>query len=180
VTARIVGATLRDLSYIAANLRPDDHAEIDCQFTEWSPAMIAAVSMQGMAYVVEIDGNPEAAFGAHEDRQGLWTAWSWGTRRMWRCVPRITRFFFTVLGPDVAAQGAWRVEARSLAGNALAERWLTRLGATRRCDLPRYGKDGQGFVLWDWTRDSWANVHRKPVLKAENPQAQAPAHAAAS
>lgn len=156
--SRVIGGTLRDLTYILANLRQQDRIELDCQFNTWTPAEVALISMQGFAYVVELDGNPEAAFGACEVRSGLWTAWSWGSKRMHRCVPRMTRFFYDVLGPDVAAQGAWRVEARPLAGNHLAERWLQRLGANRRCDLPGYGKNGEDFALWDWTRESWNDV----------------------
>ncbi|TIL79475.1 MAG: hypothetical protein E5Y81_09265, partial [Mesorhizobium sp.] len=98
--------------------------EIDCQFDEWSPALLALTALQGFAYVAELNGNPEAGFGAAEQRGGLWIAWSWGTRRMKRCMPGITEFFHAVLGPQVAAHGAWRVEARALASNELALRWL--------------------------------------------------------
>jgi hypothetical protein len=158
VKARIVGANLRDLTYIAANMRPEDRREVECQLAQWDASLIALTAMQGPAYIVELDGNPEAAFGAAEQRVGLWQAWSWGTKRMNRCVPAITRFFYAVLGPHVSEQGAWRVEARPIAGNELACRWLARLGATRRCELPGYGKNGEDFELWDWTRESWANV----------------------
>ena len=34
MTLRIIPATLRDLSYIAANLRAEDRAEIDCQIDQ--------------------------------------------------------------------------------------------------------------------------------------------------
>lgn len=158
MTVRVKGGSLRDLSYIASNLRPEDKAEIDCQIPGWSPASLALGAMQGFAYVVELDGNPEAAFGAIEERQGLWHVWSWGTRRMRRCVPLITRFIFDSIGPDVRAAGAWRVEARPLASNELAVRWLKRIGATQRCILPRYGTSGEDFLLFDWTRESWDNV----------------------
>lgn len=156
--AYVVGATLRDLSYIAANLRQEDRHEIECQMDGWNAAALALSAMQGPAYIVELDGNPEAAFGACEQRQGLWIAWSWGTVRMARCVPSITRFFYQVLGPHVSKAGAWRVEARPLAGNELAVRWLKRLGATERCVLPSYGKNGEDFLLFDWTRESWNDV----------------------
>ncbi|MER8852208.1 hypothetical protein NKH94_11485 [Mesorhizobium australicum] len=154
MTVRIIGATLRDLSYIAANLRPADRDEIDCQLDQWSPALLALTALQGFAYVAELDGNPEAGFGAAEQRGGLWVAWSWGTRRMERCVPGITAHFHAVLGPQVAARGAWRVEA----ANQLALRWLGRLGAEQRCLLPGYGKNGEDFFLYDWTREGWNHV----------------------
>jgi hypothetical protein len=170
VTVRIIGGNIRDLSYIAVNLRPEDRAEIDCQLDDWTPTMLALHAMQGPAYVVELDGNPEAAFGAAELRSGLWIAWSWGTRRMKRCVPRITTFFWEVLGPDVAATGAWRVEARALASNDLALRWLRRLGATERCRLPAYGRSGEDFILFDWTRETWNHV---PISEAPGTEAAA-------
>lgn len=164
--ARIVGATLRDLSYIAANMRPEDRAEVECQIDHWDVGAIALGAMQGLAYVVELDGNPEAAFGACEQRSGLWIAWSLGTRRMPRCVPAITRFFHAVLGDQVSREGAWRVEARPIAGNELAVRWLKRLGATERCTLPSYGKNGEDFLLFDWTRESWNDVLLAKTAKA--------------
>ena len=154
--ARIVPANLRDLSYVAANLRAEDRAEIDCQHPGWTPVGLAGAHLQGFAWCVEWNGNPEAAFGAAEQRQGLWIAWSWGTRRMWRCVPAILDHHREVTGPLVLGAGAHRVEARMLAGNVLAERFLERLGAVRRCELPGWGVNGEPFVLWDWTRESWA------------------------
>jgi len=159
MTVRIAGGSLRDLTYILGNLRPADRNEIECQMAEWDAPLIALRCMQGFAYVAELNGNPEAAFGAIEQRPGLWEAWSWGTRKMPRCIPEITRFFFAVLGPDVASREAWRVEARPSADNDLASRWLRKLGATERCRLPRFGKNGEDFKLFDWTRESW-NVFR--------------------
>lgn len=165
--ARIIGATLRDLTYIASNMRPDDRREVECQLERWDVDMIALSALQGPAYVVELDGNPEAAFGAAQQRAGLWQAWSWGSRRMHRCVPAITKFFYAVLGPHVAAQGAWRVEARPIADNELACRWLARMGAQERCLLPGYGKNGEDFKLFDWTRETWANVHLRQTSRTE-------------
>ncbi|MBL8578094.1 MAG: hypothetical protein JNK47_12775 [Mesorhizobium sp.] len=155
---RIRGGNFRDLSYIAANLRKEDFAEIDCQVDGWTPEALALSAMQGFSYVAELDGNPEVAFGACEQRRGLWTAWSWGTPRLKRCIPRVTQFFFAVLGPAVAERGAWRVEARPIADNPVALAWLRKLGATERCLLPGYGKNGEDFILFDWTRESWGNV----------------------
>lgn len=158
MTCRIIGGNLRDLSYVASNLRPEDHAEIDCQLDEWSPAMLALSAMQGMAYIAELDGNPEAAFGAAENRSGLWTIWCWGSKRVHRCVPRITKFCWQVLMPDVMSAGALRGEARPLASNDMACRWLDRLGATRQCLLKSYGKNGEDFVLYSWVRSDFEPI----------------------
>jgi hypothetical protein len=95
----VVPATLRDLSYIAAHMRPADRAEIECQLDEWSAVNIAAMSLRDFAYVVELDGNPEAAFGAGQVRKGYWIAWSWGTARIIRCLPTMIRFITEQLQP---------------------------------------------------------------------------------
>jgi len=164
--ARILAANLRDLSYIAANLRPDDKREVDCQFDRWSPAMLAALTLRDHAYVVDIDGNPEAAFGAQRiGRDSLWQAWSWGTRRMWRCVPAITDFVREIMLPDIVEQGAWRCEARAMAANTGAHRWLKRMGAVERCALPRWGRGGEDFLLFDWIRDEVGDVLHKPIRR---------------
>lgn len=154
MTARIIGGNLRDLSYIASNLRPEDLEEIDCQLDSWNPESIALGALQGPAYVVLLDGNPEAAFGATQVRTGLWLAWSWGTRRIKRCVPRMTVFVRDHLIPDAVDQGCIRCEARALASNEVAIRWLKTLGATERCLLPAYGKNGEDFILFDWLKST--------------------------
>jgi len=158
VRATIVPANLRDLSYIASHLRADDRREIDCQHPGWTPLHLAAAHLEGFAWVAEWRCNPEAAFGCTEQRQGLWIAWSWGTRHLRRCVPALLDHCRMVAGPLVLEAGAHRVEARMLAGNVLAEHFLHRLGAVRRSTLPGYGVNGETFVLWDWTRKSWADV----------------------
>ncbi len=182
MSVRIRGGNLRDLSYIAANLRPEDLAEIDCHAGAWSPELLALSTLKGLSYVAELNGNPEVAFGAHEQRRGLWIAWSWGTPRLKRCIPRVTQFFFAVLGPAVAERGAWRVEARPIADNPVAVAWLRKLGATERCRLPSYGKNGEDFLLFDWTRESWSrligenrNVPIQPFPEAARTEAAAAA-----
>lgn len=160
MSVQIVAATLRDLSYVASNMRPEDRAECDAQFDEWIPEGLASVSLRDHAYIAEVNGNPEAAFGAGVfGHRGQWVAWSWMTPRGWRAVPQITEFVRSVMVPAVYAAGGQRVEARALEANASARRWLKRMGATERCSLPCYGKNGETFILYDWIRTDW-NVLR--------------------
>jgi hypothetical protein len=149
---RIVGGNLRDLSYLASRLRPDDHAEVSCQIPGWTPAGLAYSALQGLAWCVLLDGNPEAAFGAREQRTGLWIIWAWGSRRMWRCVPAIKRFCLEVLMPDVLNAGALRGEARALASHKSAHTLLSHLGAQPAGLLRNYGMNGENFILFEWVR----------------------------
>jgi len=149
---RIVPGTIRDLSYVAARLRPDDRSEVDCLIPGWTPAGLALAALHGSAYIVELDRNPEAAFGACEHRHGLWNIWAWGSRRMGRCVPAIRNFCLNVLMPDLLNAGALRGEARAMHSHASAHLLLKRLGATPVCLLRNYGMNGEDFVLFEWVR----------------------------
>lgn len=151
----IVPATLRDLSYVAAHMRASDRAEVEAQIDEWNATLIAALSLRDFAYVVELDRNPEAAFGCGQVRRGYWLAWSWGTAKITKCLPAMVAFITQQLQPAVYDAGARRVEARALASHKQARRFLERIGGTYRCDLPAYGKNGEDFCLYDWTRKTW-------------------------
>ena len=150
----IRGANLRDLSYVAGRLRAADREELDAQHPGWTPAAVAAAHLAGYGYVVCVDGNPEAAFGAIEQRAALWIIWAFGTEHMWRCAPLMRDFGVTELLPQLLDDGAQRAEARALPRNSGGNRLLEALGATRRCELPGYGVNGETFILWDWTRDT--------------------------
>lgn len=150
--ARVVDATVRDLTYVASRMRPEDREEIDCQHPGWAPAELAYGCLPGWAYVVELDGNPEMAFGVVPRRQGLWEAWSWGTGKSWRAAPAAARFVRDRLVPAMLSTTATRIEARSLATHGQAARFLRQLGARERCRLPGFGVHGEEFILWDWTR----------------------------
>jgi RimJ/RimL family protein N-acetyltransferase len=157
----VVDATLRDLSYIAAHMRASDRAEVEAQIDEWSAVTVAALSLRDFAYVVELNGNPEAAFGCGQVRKGYWIAWSWGTDRLTKCLPVMIPFIKEQLQPAVYEAGALRVEARALASHQQARRFLERIGGSFRCVLPAYGKNGEAFVLYDWTRETYVPDGRK-------------------
>ena len=154
-------ANLRDLSYVASHMRASDRGEVECQIDEWSAVNVAALSLRDYAYVVELDGNPEAAFGCGQVRRGYWIAWSWGTDKLLRCIPAMVEFITNELQPAVYAAGALRVEARALASHRQAQRFLDRIGGSFCCNLPAYGKNGEDFVLYQWTRKTYV-----PVLDA--------------
>lgn len=173
----VVDATLRDLSYVAAHMNERDRAEVECQIDEWSAAHVAAMCLRDFAYVVELNGNPEAAFGCGQVRRGYWIAWSWGTDRLAKCLPTMIPFITEQLQPAVYEAGALRVEARALASHRQARRFLERIGGTLRCELPAYGKNGEPFVLYDWTRETY--VPSLDVVSIDACTGASAAHAAA-
>lgn len=148
----IVLANARDLTYIAANLRPEDREEIFCQLPEGTLALeVAAYALQANGYVALLDGQPIAAFGFVHKSVCVIEAWAWGTERMWRCIPAITRFVARVLMPGWIEAGIRRMEARSISTHTSAHRWMEATGAVLECVMPDYGKAGEGFYLFAWT-----------------------------
>jgi RimJ/RimL family protein N-acetyltransferase len=159
----IVPANIRDLSYVASNMRASDREEVEAQLDRWNAAEIAAMSCRDYAFCALLDGNPESGFGAGRVREGYWIAWSWSTRRGWKCLPAVIPFIKNHLQPAVYAAGARRVEARALGSHKQAVRFLERIGGTFRCELPGYGKNGETFLLFDWVRETYVPVSKRTI-----------------
>lgn len=155
----IAPATLRDVTYIAANMRDEDRRELLCQMPDGTTLTEAAVAMHaammpGFAWTAALDGVPACAFGYQAFSTPVWVAWAWGTKRMVRTIPAVTPFMLAQ-GERLIGLGCRRVEARTLKGHGTAQRWLARLGCTWRCDLEDFGRGGETFELWAWTLSNW-------------------------
>jgi hypothetical protein len=152
-------------------MRSVDRAEVEAQIDEWDAAHVAAMSLRDYAYICELDGNPEAAFGCGQVRRGYWIAWSWGTDRLAKCVPAMVRFITGHLQPAVYEAGALRVEARALKSHSQAIRFLERIGGQFCCDLPEYGKNGETFALYHWTKSTYVPVQYSADARASRGRA---------
>ncbi|MEX3008350.1 hypothetical protein [Hoeflea sp. TYP-13] len=161
-------ANLRDVSYVAANLRAWDREEIYCQLPLGTkPEAIAAHSLAvGEAWTAFYKGLPMAAFGFQTISAGVLTGWAYGRDGMERCIPAITRFVFTYKVPEWLEAGITRIEVRTIETHVSAHRWLEAAGAERICALDQWGRDGERFHLYAWVCDRvpdkiirrWKNV----------------------
>ena len=149
-------ANLRDVSFIAAQLRACDREEIACQVAPGTrPAQLAAFCLAGsQGYTVFRDGLPSGAFGFAPISDGVLNGWAFGRPGFGRCVPAITRFVFRELVPTWLRDGIRRVEVRSIESHHRAHRWLEAAGAARCCALDEWGRGGERFYLYAWTARS--------------------------
>lgn len=151
--------TLRDISFVAANLREQDRKEIFATARLESTVQVAALSYYGShCWTAWIDDQPHAAFGVSDTSPltpHLRSAWAWGTKRFKRCVPAITRFVLKEWPPLLFDDGAVRMEVRSLQGHDLAHKWLKALGARHEATMPGYGVNGETFELWAFLREDF-------------------------
>lgn len=160
MSVEIFPATLRDICFVAGNLRPADRREItamlpaDTHLTAFAAHLFSISAPH--AYIADVAGTPAGAFGATTvPGYNVGQAWAFGTNRFKRAVPAITRYMMNTLGPQLVEQGVTRVEVRSIEGHDLAHRWLTSLGARAECAMDSYGMSGETFLLYAWTADKF-------------------------
>lgn len=149
-------ATLRDLSYIAANMCQEDKDEIYSQLADESPEYVALVADQTSPewkYCAWLDGNPVLAFGLAPVHPTMCIAWAWGTKRKVRAFPEATRFMLETVKKQAIAGGIKRIQADSAEAHTNAHRWLKRLGAKVESEMPFFGKNGETFLKFVWIKE---------------------------
>lgn len=169
---RIVPATLRDVTFIGANLRPADAREILCQVPEGTRGSEFAASAfqtlaEGWSWIAELDGQPVCAFGFQPFTVPVWIGWAFGTRRMIRAVPAMTAHCLAQEARMIEA-GVRRVEVRTITDHDLSKRWLAHLGCRKCCDLPDHGRKGEAFELWAWQLTDGRPSQRKDYRGREH------------
>jgi hypothetical protein len=152
----IIPSNPRDVSWLGANMRDEDRAEIMCQMPPEAMGSDAAlachiVSPEDLRFIALDKGEPVAAWGAVPMTHCVWQGWGFGTKRVWRAVPAMRRHIVNVMTPALIARGCRRFEIRVLKGHGLAHLLTKSLGGKYRCDLPDSGHSGEVLELWEWT-----------------------------
>ncbi len=157
MSVTIQPATLRDTSYVMANLRPMDDLEVRCQLPDGTKMHEAAYGllMAGDAFVALVGEQPAVVFGTNQMTPGCHGVWALGTRHAWRAIPKVTQFMTGPYADELLDRGVWSLEARSHADHVEAHRWLHSTGAVRVDPCFPYGKNGELFYVFRWTRDSF-------------------------
>lgn len=146
-------ATLRDMTYIAGNMRAADRREIHAVIQE-SDTVIGAMLFAGspdLAWTAWDNDGPVCAFGIAAMFKGTGSGWAYGTRRMRTAMPTITKFLRRVVKPLLIEQGFRRVEVRTAIDHDLSHAWLSMLGFRLEGIARDYG-DGLDFCTYAATR----------------------------
>ncbi len=157
--------TLRDLCFIAANIRDQDRREIEATALVSSMTEAAFLSWHTSgpewSWTVWLGDQPHGAFGVSyisPMQPHLRSAWAWGTNRFKRCVPAITRFCLAEWPARLIGEGVTRVEIRSLKDHDIAHRWLKGMGARHEGLMTGYGTQGEDFELWALLKEDFSDV----------------------
>lgn len=147
-------ATVRDVSFILANLRSGDHDEIVCQLPEGAKPVdfTAQCVCFGQSWVAKWGGVPAMTFGVSSMTAAgnVLSGWAFGTRRAPGCIREVVRFCRDVLMPMWISDGVTRIEARSLGAHSVAHRWMQAIGAVHEGSVPDWGRSGETFELYVW------------------------------
>lgn len=154
---RLAKVNRTDLEFIAVNMRQRDKDEIYA--TRWSdnPIDLTEAIMLGgeFGWVSGTDdGTPVAAFGAVPAWEGVWEVWMMATDRWPEVALSTTKFIKRVVIPALEKSGYHRLQCRSLSTHHVAHKWLETLGAYKESDIYNYGRRGEAFVMYCWTRQS--------------------------
>lgn len=134
-------------------MREADRSELVALLGPFESAPLATTILAASgdeAFVAYLDDQPTVLMGLTPVFPGVMSGWAWGTRRMWRCVPEMTRFCCARWRDHMAA-GVRRIEVRTAIDHDLSHRWLRKLGAKPEGILTDYG-DGLDFVIYALTR----------------------------
>lgn len=168
---RIERAVLRDASFVTANLRHSDRAEVFCQVPDGTTtAVLAQALISGESFVAYRGDQPIALFGTSLINVCTASVWALGTDDMHRAVPAISRFLFDEHVPRLIDNGVTSLEARCMVGHAAAERWIKGLGGTPLGEPFVYGKGGELFTLFRWTVAAYRIIREGRWSKRHVPQ----------
>lgn len=157
MTISIIPACVRDVTWIAANMREQDRREIRALIgDEASLSQAAGAMLQGSpdhAFVATLRGEPVAAVGVMRHAAHLGSAWAFGTDKTKRVIPALTRWGVEHWKPRMLDEGFSRVEVRTIIDHDLSHQWLERLGFKRECIVRGYGLRGEAFVQFSFVRE---------------------------
>lgn len=141
--------------HVVERMRAKDKTEIYAtQWTEDPWALTNGILRMGdFGFVLHADdGEPVVCCGAVAMWPGVWSVWMFATDRFDEISREFHKWTRRVYFPSLDIAGWHRLECRSLATHEVAHRWLEVLGAYKESEVANYGKHGEPFLLYCWTK----------------------------
>lgn len=158
-------SNVRDVSYIAGNLRDTDKIEVLCQLPEnITQQQIGYICTRpGSSFIAYLDGKPVMVFGFDPMTLAgnVLNAWAFGTAHSNKVIHQLTIWIKDNLLRDWIEQGVTRIEARSFIDHVDAHRWLKSTGAIEEGHLRDLGRNGEKFIQFAWHRSRLREILHK-------------------
>lgn len=155
----ILPLSVESVRHVARNMRESDRREIFA--TRWNEDPdelargVAAAPIGAVFATLRRPVEAVAVVVAFEAWPHVHTAGLFATRRWHEVALQTLRWIKLEMMPLMWAQGAIRVECHSIADHHQAHRLLRHLGRTREDPVPCFGKNGENFIRFAWTRDAF-------------------------
>jgi len=146
--------TEAEIMYVLENLREkskedifgatDDDAYGIANYLVWA---------DGFKWVFYHDAYPAALLGATKMHDGVWNLFGMGTddwQKVWRLVTLVAK---RDMMQAVLDAGAHRAQCMSPASHEDTHKWLRFLGATHEAEMPKWGKNGEDYIMFSWLKE---------------------------
>lgn len=152
------------LSYIVRNMRQIDRDEVFALSYPMGPDNMTtddelmvnitfdAANNEGCGFVASLDGEPIAVIGMSMMWPGVASVWMFATDSWPKIALALTRWAKKAIFQIMSDANIHRAQCWSLSGHDIAHRWLRHLGATEECASPNYGRAGETFHLFGWSK----------------------------
>jgi hypothetical protein len=139
--------------HVAEHMREWDRREIFATRICDDPDLLARdfIDAGPVSWVAGLD-EPIAAFGCLPMWRGVWSMSLFATDSFPRIATSVTKLIIKQIVPMLFEAGAHRLEARSMEGHEDAQRWMTVIGAHREGTQRGFGRDGEDFHTYVWTK----------------------------
>lgn len=152
----IFPATLPLVWSVAYRMREMDYEELSAtSFAvdrhDLADSLAVSVSRVKTAFVCQ-DGETAAVVGWSIPRPGVAQIGMFATDNFRKISLGVNRFVIRDLFPNINRCNAHRMECFSLGTHTEAHSWLEWLGLHKEAELEGYGRNGEKFVSFAWTR----------------------------
>lgn len=143
-----------ELDYIASNLRHEDEEELKAWGLD--PSFLVsnenAFCQHGLQWCVWREGKPVFALGLQPQLHRTYSVWGFGTPEANQIMGELGRWMKREWFDEVFGfHRARRIEAKVPLSSDKSWHWLMWLGAKLETRMPRFGAEGQDFLLLSFT-----------------------------
>jgi hypothetical protein len=155
MTVSLIEPDVSAMLSIASRMRDLDREEIMATRDDESVVLLAeqAAGTGALRWAFAVDGRPVCAMGAVPLWRGSYSVWMFATDDFDRVSLAVTKHAVRVMMPAMLARGLSRASCATLDRHVTAHAWLASLGGQYETDMPGYGKNGETFFLYAWSRD---------------------------
>jgi len=154
---RLEAADYTDVVQVAHRMRERDVQEFlavshATDRAELAEQLVKRFGQSDELIAARVDGEAVAVGGCMQHRPNVVTLLFFATDGFPAAALGLTRFITRVLFPEVKAAGAHRIECVSHVEHRDAHRWIEMLGLRREAELKGFGRAGETFLQFAWTR----------------------------